>query len=1005
MGMWDTPLPEVEKKPVDSGPPDTETHVLGNVADSVKASAKYLANSVNNGFWNFVGNVTEATKAAGKEPLPVSAARVFFGTELVDAVGISPYSNALQMDRDAAALEGKYKPTKSTKDKIKERFTTEMEAPGPISGILGRGAEFAADPANLVGGPQGAAMKSIPFLSKSVVRPAITAFGAGAGAETGRMAGGPIAAMTMGEESRGTGEAVGSIVGAVAGGNVNDVRVNALKTAVDIPVNAAKAASAAVKAKRAGDEKNLLTLFADNYGDLSSKSKGILTEHIRSQFADAISRDPQAQASLREFEDAIAKSGGPSDAPWNLGQRATTPVLVEEIRLRVPASRVEAEQLGAADMATKADVASRFKSLVGRTVGDNRQEVVDSLDNLRRETNLKLDALASEGQQVTDGIAHWDLPGTPKAAEKGTELRALADEEVAATRTLAEQKYSQAIATADAMGVAITPDALRAQGGEILGTLLSQIDPKTAPGSVRRLMSIIKPELGESAQRIQQLQDMLLSADGPGKLKINQEISALRRAAKEAEKQPLTMKDLNDINVALSVDRKTIAASGTPDAAITARNIGQMQDALEGVVRTQLPAAVRGSYDDARAFFREVHAPRSKEGANLNIRRQAGSARAGEERVVDEQVFNEYLKPTELETRMGQFDNLFGGKLPGTVPNPKAYALLGEALEDKYYRELLSKQSLTPEGHLAFLRKYNSALERLPETAKKLDDTFTRLMALEGQKLAQVQRWKEISSHDLTKTLGVDGAKEVMTKALADPAKMQQLMNYTVAAQGEKGIQPLVKYVMDLANPMTGGQYDPKKLMVLANAGKSSGDRVSPLQMLFRRAYGEKAGNQHFDNLQAIATLAERQAATTPEFLRPAGTADLDPIRGATGQSGASYLTMANAAAQGRVSGLWATAVSGGRFLNMKLSDAMRKLQYEALFDPQASAAVLEMAKTRVDRPLAYGAAKEFTSRMGEGGASFLRRLVDTGAVRPITLQSARIGTVNATKEIDEEKK
>lgn len=1004
MGIWDTPLPEAEKNPLKpegaSTKPDTGTHILSGVIDQAKDSAKYIANSANTGFWNFVGNVAETYKAAGKEPLPASAARLFFGTELVDSLGISPYSTAQQALRDKAALEGKYKEDRSATSKvgIKDRFTEELPSPGPISSILGKGAEFVADPMNLVGGPASASMKAAPLLSQTV-RPALTAFGAGAGAETGRMTGGPLAAMAGGEGARPFGEAAGSIVGAVAGGNAQDVRLNALKTVAEPVTNVGKAMSATAKAYMAGDERNLFRIFADNYGDLSKNAQGLLTEHVRSQYADAISRDPQAQQSLKAFDEAIAKSGGPSDAPWNLGQRATTPVLVEEIRLRVPASGLEAEKLAAADKGTQADVFSRFKSLFGRSKVADSKDVAASLEDLRKETNLKLDALASEGQQVADGVSHWDLPGTAKTADKGAELRALADAEVKLTAGMAREKYAGALNTANELGSTVMPDAILRQGRETMASTLSKIDPTTAPPELQRLMNLVNPAGHPNAKRIQQLQDMALTADGPTKLKLNTEISGLRKELLDADKAPLTLKDINDMNIALSREASKLAANGD---LIAAANVHKMSNAIAEDVSSQLPEVVRTAYSDARKFYRDVHAPRAREGANLNIRRDAGSARAGEERVVDEQMFNQYLQPNELETRMKQFDNLFGGVLPNTVRNEKAYALMGEGLEDKYYREIISKSAIKPEADQAFRQKYNSALERLPGTSQKLDDTFNRLVALEGQKQLQADRFKDILGHPLTRAIGVDEAKSVMTDALKDPSKMQKLIEYTTANQGKDAVQPLVKYIMELANPMSGGQYDPRKLMVLTNAGKGDG-RVSSLQTLFQRAYGTQVGNEHFDNLQAIATLVERQGMTSPEFLRPQGTANPDLLRDKTGTSGASYLSNANNAAQGRVSTLWVTALTGGRYLNMKLGEAMRKLQYEALFDPEASRAVVDMARTRIDRPLARGTAQAITDRMGKEGKSLLSRLVDTGAVRPISLQSGRIGVLNDTKEYDKE--
>lgn len=1004
MGMWDTPLPEPSRKKSDEpvAPVEDSAVIEAGILSPVKKGAKYVVNEANKGFWDFVGNVTEAAKAAGKEPMPFSLARIFFGNELIEALDISPYSKVKRAAEEDAALQGKLPKRGSdpfSKEGLRERFTTEMEAPGPVSEIIGGGARMLADPTNMFGMPVSTPLKVAPMLSK-LARPASTSFFAGTGAETGKKIGGPLAAWLGGEESRGTGEALGSVAGAVAGGNVQDIRWNALSSVADAPINVGKAATAAVKAKRAGDERSVLRLFADNYGDLSANSQGILKEHVLATYANTIANDVQAQESLRRFEDAIKKSGGKTDAPWNLGARATTPVLVEEVRLRQPADLVEARQLDAANRATQNDVARRFKALLGRSRVAKADDVVESLDELRRTTNTKLDVLATEADEVANKVTHWDMPGTATTADNGAKLRALADAEIGVTREVARQKYGQAMQVADELGVEINPAKLRQQGSEILGEVLTQVDPKNAPPSLKRLVGILMPEQGDMGIRIKELQDKALMADGPTKLKLNNEISALRRQMKEAADAPLTLKDANDISVALGQDARAAAASGTPEAAILARNIERMRTSLEDTITSQLPDAARSAYEDARAYYRTVHAPRAREGANVNLQRRAGSARAGEERVVDEQVFNEYLKPRELETRMRQFDNLFGGALTGQR-NDEAYKLLGQALEDTYYKKLLSRKSLSTEAHNNFMRDYNAALERLPDVRKKLDDTFGQLAALEDAKDAQVARWKSIARQPLTQAFGVDGAQQVMARALADPNRMNQLVNYITETQGEKGVKSLVKYVMESANPMRGDSYDGKKLIELLNAGKAGEKRTSAMQTLFRRAFGPDVGNKHYENLQAIATLAERQALTTPEFLRPVNAQNVDPIKERLGQSGASILQLTNNLGAGRVSALWAAAVGGGRFLNAKLNKAMRQLQFDALFDPQASAAVVEMAKTRADRPLARAAAQQLANRMGAEGKTFMQRLVDKGAILPVSTQSARIGVKT---QLDEER-
>lgn len=1011
MGLWDKPLPEPTKEPARAAPNqpvDTETHILGSLWESTKDVGRAVAYGLNEGWWNFVGNVTEAVKTAGKEPLPVSASRLLLGSELAD--GISPYKRMLQEVEGRAALEGKlFEARKAinanerfalSKADIVQEMVPQLSPDGIATEMIYSGAKAVGDPTNLMGGPVAAGAKTVAAKS---VRPAAAAFFSGAAAEGGKNVGGGAASMVFGEDARAVGENVGTVVGAVAGGNVQDLRGQAIKEVAKKGYDVSKAAAQTARdVVRAKDIKQARSIFNDNYGDLSAKSQNIVKDYVRAQYAVELSKDTQVAKAWDEFDDAVKRTGGPDlSEQWTVAQRSNNPILIAEERYRVPLTGAEAVEGEVRRRTVEKGVVKRFNSLFkGAKVADSK-ELTEGLDDLARETNLKLDVLATEQQQAINNVTHWDMPGVPKTSDKGAELRALADAEVEQTRAIARGKYDANLSLADELGVEIQPGKLRDSLTGVKDTILAQLKSGTVPESVKKLGGIISPETSEAGARVKQLQDTLLTATDPAvKLKINREILDARKSMKELSDKNLTLRDVNDIAVALNKDIQRVAASGTPEAAMAAENLRKIKTAVEDSIAGGVPDVVRGGYEDARRYYREVQAPRSREGANALVQRKAGTGRPGEERVVDEEMFKIYLDPNKLETRMREFDNLFSGKLRGGEPNKRAYELLGEAIENQYHKDLLARGDIKPEAHEAFLRKWNSALERVPGVREKLEDSFNMASAFERDKQIIHEKWKDISNHPLTKTFGPDDAKKVLEKALSDPNQMGRLVNYTLETQGRAGLKPLAKYIFDNANPIAQGEYKPGTIRAMLRLGKADNDRVGAMQVLFRNLYGKEKGDKLYGDLDAIATLQERFDATKPERL-VAQSSGKGPLEQQLGSSASSVYATLNNAAAGRTSPVWSTLFLSGRFSNARFGTAWRKLQTEALYEPDAAEAIKQMMITNANSPFPVTSALALANRMGSEGKGFLQRLFDIGAIGPVTYQGIRIGAKESTKEDD----
>lgn len=1012
MGLWDRPLETApQSKQTSTGetaPPDKETHIFGSLVEGAKGLGVDAAHGLNEGFWNFIGNSVEASKAYGKEPIPFSALRYFIGSELVDMATnpITPYGRMKMEDKQAKALKGKlHEPASAfSKEGILERFVPEHQTQGAFGDVIKGGMAAVGDPANMIGGPVGAGFKALPVLGK-YGRSALTSFFAGSGAETGGKAGAAIDQNVFGGEGD-VGKVVGSLAGGVAGANVQDVKMNTLKEvggkALDVTLNAAKAAREASKAK---SMKEAWQVFNDAYGDLSAKSQGLAQKYVRASVALELQRDVKAQQSWAEFEDALSRSDANLMGPnlpeyWSLAQKTDNPVLIANEKYRVPSSGAEAQEQVARHRSTEEGVVRRHRSLFKDTKIADAKTLEEGLTDLARETNLKLDVLATEQNKAIQEVTNWDMPGKPTSFDKGAELRTLAEQEVKRTGDTARANYDRVLELGDKLGVTVSPARLRAASGDIMETILAQLKSGTAPESIKKLGALLSPETGPEAARIAQLTDELRTADGPGKLKINREILDLRKTMRETADKELTLRDLNDIMVALNKDASAVASSGTAGADIAGRNIQQVKDSLEKTIQGQVPDVVRQEYENARNYYSKVHAPRAKEGTNALLRREAGSGRPGEERIVNEQILGTqgYLNANALETKMREFDALFDGKLTQGEPNKRAYEILGEALENRYHKDILSKGQINPEKHEEFLRTWNSALNRVPGAREKLEDTFNIVSSFDRDQRTIRQKWDEISTHPLTKTFGPAQAKAVLERAMSDPNQMGRLVNYTIETQGKAGLEPLVKYVMDNSNPIAQGEYKAGTIRTLLNLGKTEDGRIGGLQVLLRRAHGQEAGDKMFNDLTDIALLQERADATKPERLVSRGS-EKGPVEQQLGQPVSSLYSTVNSAAQGRTSPVWAALFTGGRFANAKFSDAWRTLQHDALYSPEGAEAIKAMMVANAQDPFPVKSALALAKRMGKDGTGFLQRLVDIGAIPAVTLQGARIGAKESTKE------
>ena len=386
---------------------------------------------------------------------------------------------------------------------------------------------------------------------------------------------------------------------------------------------------------------------------------------------------------------------------------------------------------------------------------------------------------------------------------------------------------------------------------------------------------------------------------------------------------------------------------------------------------------MRRAYINARSEYANKTVPRFKEGANLNLDRDATAANKGREKVTDQNVWNSYLRKGDLVDRMEQFDTLFGGN-HGAPKNKEAYKRLGDAIGDKYSKEVL-QGGFTRDKHEKFMREYNSAFEQVPEARKAAETRADQLDLINQKKDILLDQYANVVGSPLTEKIGPVQAQQLLLQSLADPVKMEKLLNSPLGATPEAA-KSVLKEATTFANPMKEGKYDPDKLVKLLTMGERRPGEPTSLQMLFNKAMGPEEGAKHATRLMAVAELMRREAMTDSSYMRFQPQGDKGPVQGASGQTMASWIGQWYAVESGRVGKPYALVTAGGRFLNNSMQKAATQAMERALYDPAMSDAVLELVQT----PSNQAVSREAWSKVfgaADGASKMLKNLTDHGLI------------------------
>lgn len=786
----------------------------------------------------------------------------------------------------------------------------------------------------------------------------IVGFGMGEGSEIGKKTLGGIFEYFLGPEARTAGEQTGSILGGGAGSTANLARVNAVAGPIGKASQAWRnakeidaARTAALKAgEKVEDQRKMWQIFSDEFSDLRGKTKGIIQQKMNAQMADALQRSG-AGREVAGFEGDIATTGATAaqKETFGLAERTKNPILASLMTEERP--RGFTESVSASERSGKMQrvISDLYNKLVGpKGLPDTPEGLKASGDAFRAITEAKLQAIQQE-----ENAAKATFPplGGPQQYAVGDVAHQLRDQRARTAYTEAERQYSAAESMWEAEGATVRSGGLRQQEVDMINSFYGQADPATVPKIVKSVLRATGSE--------QQL------FDAAGRPYADPYLMA----------KELSLKDANDLVKAFGKAANEYNKRGESQAFSNAK---ALQDrVLAEIEGAQATPAAKQAYTAARENYRVNYAEPFQEGAGRALGKEKVGPYAGQEVMANEKVLPYFLNKDEMTSRLVEYDKVYG-------KSPEAQQILQAGVADRFRSEVLdagaSSKAIEPRLE-KFRKEYESALNRMPALADRIESEAANIYKMRAEKEAQLDRYKDLMKGPVTKEVTAVQAKQMFQAALADPAKMTKLLDAMPSLEKD-----LVKEVFQQANPMQGDRYDAKALRDMLNAGKTKLQGPSSMQIMFERAFGKEGGDRQFQVLEAIARLQEREALTNPENLRPKELFASDPIKRTTGQTGASWIQSIRTAWARQTGVTYVTALGLSRFALARVTQAVDNAKLKALYDPPTTEAILELMSKGQGEPLSmttgnavWGGVKGLVGKMVEAG--YIKRYVPRGMV------------------------
>ena len=325
------------------------------------------------------------------------------------------------------------------------------------------------------------------------------------------------------------------------------------------------------------------------------------------------------------------------------------------------------------------------------------------------------------------------LPG-PQAT--GQEIAARAEQlSRELRRTLVTPAYDAAFQSAGSAKTNI--DGLVAEAERVLGRPLSDFAPETAPPIVRQIMSLRQAQAPQPVGRGAISGRMMTRPGAPSPTMA-------------------TLGELDDLRKAINATVAEARRGTSTLSGVEVSNLQGLHRSVDNAVKqsTVFSDETKQLYDKALANYRNIYAPRFREGETARILKPA---MFGEMRVDPSQVVGSYLKD---EDAADQFIRTFAG-------DATAFTSMRNGLVDAARRSAMSNFQFTPEKLQGWLQSNAPVLRRFEDAGMNLRGALAQVEQEAAQARAAFDNLATFRGPFEGKT-----ADQMLTYITGDPARM-----------------------------------------------------------------------------------------------------------------------------------------------------------------------------------------------------------------------------------------
>jgi hypothetical protein len=394
------------------------------------------------------------------------------------------------------------------------------------------------------------------------------------------------------------------------------------------------------------------------------------------------------------------------------------------------------------------DVSDQVLKFQRDQVGALRQSLLQVNDQLRvpmltpgRRSELEgvrdsLLARVAAEEAILNAAARARGEALPGPQATGQEIAARAEQlSRELRRTLVTPAYDAAFQSAGSAKTNI--DGLVAEAERVLGRPLSDFSPETAPPIVRQIMSLRQAQAPQPVGRGAISGRMMTRPGAPSPTMA-------------------TLGELDDLRKAINATVAEARRGTSTLSGVEVSNLQGLHRSVDNAVKqsTVFSDETKQLYDKALANYRNIYAPRFREGETARILKPA---MFGEMRVDPSQVVGSYLKD---EDAADQFIRTFAG-------DATAFTSMRNGLVDAARRSAMSNFQFTPEKLQGWLQSNAPVLRRFEDAGMNLRGALAQVEQEATQARAAFDNLATFRGPFEGKT-----ADQMLTYITGDPARM-----------------------------------------------------------------------------------------------------------------------------------------------------------------------------------------------------------------------------------------